>query len=95
MLDPVRLTSGFLLSFAVAVRVVFCVSVTVVLADVALAGAFPLFFVHPLKIYPLAVSGVAEIFTDVPYLYVHPHDTLLIHVHLFNVSVYVFLWNQK
>ena len=37
---------------------------------------------------------VADIFTDVQYLYVHPHDTLLIHFHAFNANEYVFLAYQ-
>ena len=69
--------------------------VTVVGDVVKLAGVSHAFTVHPLKIYPLAVFGVAEIFTDVPYLYVVHHPfTLLIHVHTFNVNVYVFLAYQ-
>ena len=68
--------------------------VTVVGDVVKLAGVSHAFTVHPLKIYPLAVFGVALIFTTCSYLYVHAHDTLLIHVDVFSVKVYIFLLYQ-
>ena len=65
--------TGFVLSFAFAVKVVFCVRVTVVLAFVKLAGVFHAFTVHHEKIYHDAVFGVALIVGVAPYLYTHLH----------------------
>jgi hypothetical protein len=80
--------TGFCVSLHTAVKFVFCVIVTVVLAFVVLAGVFPLFFIHPLNVYPLAVLHVALIFAVEPYQYVHAPFTLATHVHAFNVNVY-------
>ena len=58
----------------------------------ALAGSFPALFVQFTNVYPALT--VASILTCFPYLYVHAPLTLLIHVHLFNVNVYVLLANH-
>ena len=94
MLVLLKLHSGFVVSFAFAVKVVTCVIVTVVLALVVLAGLFPLVTVQPEKLYHALVFAVALIFALAPYLYVHAPFTLLIHVHLFNVNAYVLLSYQ-
>ena len=86
--------TGAVLSSAFAVNVVFCVSVTDVVALLALAGLFPLFVVQLENAYHTLVSAVALIFTVFPYLYVQAHVTFVIPVHLFNVSVYVSLSYQ-
>jgi len=78
---------GAVVSLAFAVKVVFCVIVTVVLALVVFAGLFPLFTVQLVKLYHALVFGVALILTLAPCLCVHAQLTLLTHVHLFNVSV--------
>jgi hypothetical protein len=72
--------TGFELSFAFAVKVVFCVRVTVVLAFVKLAGVFHAFTIHHENTYPLAVFGVAVIVGVAPYLYTHLHVTSGHHV---------------
>ena len=84
----------FLLTFAFAVNVVFCVIVTVVAELVKLFGILPAVTVHPLNTYPLVVLAVALIFTVAPCLYVHAPVTLFIHAHLFNVNVCVSLQNH-
>jgi hypothetical protein len=96
-----NVTVGFVLSFPYAVSSVFDVSVTVVAFVVALAGLFPLTFVHPLHAYPLAVLTVASILTCCPYLYVfasvvlvHPLLTAVIHIDVFNFNVTELLANH-
>ena len=90
-----QLHTGFVLSLHTAVKFVSCVIVTVVGFAVKLAGVFPLFFIHPLNAYPLAVLHVALIDTQDQYLIPFHHPlTLATPVHAFNVNVYFSLVNQ-
>ena len=65
-------------NIAFAVRLVFCVSVTVVDWLVAFAGESPVFLVHPLHVYH--VFTTALILGVSPYLYTHLHVTSGHHV---------------
>ena len=75
-----------------AFSVVAWVNVTVVDANVTLAGLSPLTLVHPLKIYH--VSHVALISVTFPYLYVHAPLIVSTHNQLFNVKLYILLSYQ-
>ena len=94
VLVVLKLHTGAFLSLHTAVIDVACVIVTVVGLAVRLAGVFPLFLIHPLKTYPLAVLHVALILTHELYLYVHAPFTLDTHVHAVKLNAYVFLVYQ-
>jgi hypothetical protein len=87
--------SGGVVSLHTAVKLVFCVIVTVVGVVVRLAGVFQLFTIHPLNVYQLTVLHVALILTPELYLYVHAPFTLSAPAHVLNVNVCLVLLNQK
>jgi hypothetical protein len=94
LLVAVAVASRIILLFILqsAFNVVACVNVTVVDADVALAGLSPLTLVHPLKIYH--VSHVALIVTSFSYLYVQAPLVVSTPVQLCNSKLNIFLSYQ-